>query len=108
MSKAEVEQLCRAIDLVELDEYLSSVVARTRSVVGELSTHELGAELSPAVLRRVLVEDGAGGAQGEAIVGAYEGQNKGWLLGHLGLTHSFYHIGQAFAVRSLLGAGNPW
>ena len=38
----------------------------------------------------------------------YRGHTKGWLLGHIVLTHHFYHIGQAFGVRALHGAANPW
>ena len=108
MSKAEVEQLCTAIDIRELKLYLSAVVDRTRSVVAALPSRELSAKLSTGMLRRVLVEEGAGGPQAEAIAEAYDSHTKGWLLGHLALTHSYYHIGQAFGVRALLGAGNPW
>jgi len=108
MSKAEVEELCGAIDLAELEAYLSSVVDRTRTTVADLAVGGLAAGLSPDRLRQVLVDEGAGGPQAEAIVAAYDGHTRGWLLGHLVLTHSYYHIGQAFAVRALLDAGNPW
>ena len=108
MSKAEVKQLCEAVNLDELDAYRAAVTERTIAAVDALPLAELTQELTRQQLRRVLVDEGAGGAVAEDIVRAYDGHTKGWLLGHLALTHSFYHIGQAFGVRALLGAPNPW
>jgi len=108
MTKDEVAELCAAVDLVELRAYRAAVVARTRQVIGDLPPGELDAGLDRARLERVIVTDGAGGAVAAAVVEAYAGNTKGWLLGHLVLTHSFYHIGQAFGVRALHGAPNPW
>ncbi len=108
MSKAEVAQLSESINLVELDGYRAAVASRTVSVVSALPLTELTKPLSQQWLRQVFTEEEAGGTFAEEIVEAYEGQTKGWLLGHLVLTHSFYHIGQAFGVRALLGVENPW
>lgn len=104
MSKAEVLQLSESINLAELDAYRAAVVDRTVSVVAALPLAELADKLSQKWLRQVFTDEGAGGALAEEIAEAYEGHTKGWLLGHLGLTHSYYHIGQAFGVRALLGA----
>lgn len=108
MTRAEVSALCATVDLTELRAYRAAVVARTRREVAALVPSELDVELDRGRLHRVLVGDGAGGSVAGAIVDAYAGQTKGWLLGHLVLTHSYYHIGQAFGVRALHGAPNPW
>ncbi len=108
MSKAEVAQLSESINLAELDAYRAAVWNHTVSVVTALPLAELADTLSQKRLRKVLADEEAGGALAEEIIQAYEGHTKGWLLGHLALTHSFYHIGQAFGVRALFGADNPW
>jgi len=108
MSKAEVAQLCESINLAELDAYRTAVGERTVAMVTALPLAELSDILSQDLLRQVLVNEEAGGTMAGEIVKAYEGHTKGWLLGHLVLTHSYYHIGQAFGVRAMLGAANPW
>lgn len=108
MSKAQVTQLCETIDLTALDAYRAAVTDRTVRAVGALPLAELSRELSATRLRQVFVAEGAGGTMSEEIVAAYHGHTKGWLLGHLVLTHQFYHIGQAFGLRAMLGAPNPW
>ena len=108
MSKTQVTDLCAAIDLSALAAYRAAVTDRTVAVVEALPTVELNGELTGERLRQVFVDESAGGAAAEDIVAAYRGHTKGWLLGHIVLTHHFYHIGQAFGVRALLGAPNPW
>ena len=108
MTRDQVAELCADVDLAELRTYRAEVVARTRRVVGEILPAELDAELDGGRLEQVIVTEGAGGAVALAVIDAYAGNTKGWLLGHLALTHSFYHIGQAFGVRALHGARNPW
>jgi len=108
MPKDQVADLCGAISLAGLDAYRRAVTARTLAVVGSLPLTELNERLTQARLRKVFVEEGAGGAAADKVVAAYEGHSKGWLLGHLVLTHSYYHVGQAFGVRAMLGQPNPW
>lgn len=108
MSKDQVTQLCEVVNLAELGAYRVAVTDRTVAAVGELPLPELTQELTQRRLRRVFVDEGAGGTVAEDIVEAYVGHTKGWLLGHLVLTHHFYHVGQAFAVRAMHGAPSPW
>lgn len=108
MSKNQVTRLSAAIDLSELNAYRAAVMDRTQDVVGALPLDELNHELKPKRLRQVFVVEEAGGPAAESIVEAYRGRTKGWLLGHLLLTHHYYHIGQAFGVRAVHGAVNPW
>lgn len=108
MSTADVEGLCSEIDLSELAAYRSAVTDRTESVVGDLRSADLTQRLDKEKLRQVFVHEGAGGSAAEELVEAYAGHTRGWLLGHIALTHHFYHIGQAFGIRALYGATNPW
>jgi hypothetical protein len=108
MSKAEVARLCAEIDLAELTAYRSAVTDRTESVVGDLPSADLTQWLKEEKLRQVFVHEGAGGPAAEVLVEAYAGHTRGWLLGHIALTHHFYHIGQAFGIRAMYGAANPW
>jgi hypothetical protein len=108
MTKQEVNELCDSVSLPDLEAYRAAVTARTEEVVERLPAAELTRELSVERLGRVLTDEGAGGPAAAAIVEAYAGHTKGWLLGHLALTHNFYHIGQAFVVRALYGLPNPW
>lgn len=108
MSKARVAELCDQISVDALKAYRTVVVRRTESAIDAFPLMELNNKLDAHHLRRVFVDEGAGGGMAMEIVGAYDGHSKGWLLGHLILTHSFYHIGEAFAVRAMFGAPNPW
>jgi hypothetical protein len=108
MTRAKVSALAEEIDLAELDTYRAAVTSRTRATVRSIPSAELASTLSPARLRQVFMDEGAGGDVAAKIVEAYTGQTKGWLLGHLVLTHHYYHVGQAFAVRVMHGAANPW
>ena len=108
MTRDQVARLCGVVSLDDLYAYRAAVRERTVSVVSALPLAELTSPLTRPRLRRVFVDEGAGGPAAEDIVEAYAGHTKGWLLGHLALTHNFYHIGQAFAVRAMLGAPSPW
>lgn len=108
MSKAQVTELCALISLPELHAYRAAVTQHTDTAVQALPSAELMRELTQERLRQVFVDEGAGGAAADTLVDAYDGHNRGWLLGHLILTHNYYHIGQAFGVRVLHGAANPW
>jgi hypothetical protein len=108
MTKQEVRELCGGVSLPDLMTYRTAVTERTVQVVRELPSAELSRELAVEKLRQVFVEEGAGGRAADSIVEAYAGQTKGWLLGHIALTHHFYHMGQAFVVRAMYGLPNPW
>ena len=107
-SRAEVVRLCAEINVSELIAYRSIVVTRTEAVVGDLPSTELTKELPEETLRQVFMNEGAGGPAAENLIETYRGHTKGWLLGHMALTHQFYHIGQAFGIRAIYGAANPW
>jgi glyoxylase-like metal-dependent hydrolase (beta-lactamase superfamily II) len=84
------------------------VAEQTEQIVAAVPSEELSLPIDTERLRQALVDEGAGGRRAEWLIEAYSGHTRGWLLGHLVLTHHYYHIGQAFAVRSMYGVTNPW
>jgi len=108
MSKADALRLAETVDLDALQAYRRVVADRTAAFVRALDPAGLSDPLEPALLNRVFREEGAGGPAADGLVAAYTDRTRGWMLGHLGLTHSYYHVGQAFGVRALWGAANPW
>ena len=107
-TKEEVKELCERVNLSGLAAYRSAVTERTVEVVRDLPSEDLAEQLSVEQLKQVFVNEGAGGQAAVSIVEAYAGQTKGWLLGHLVLTHHYYHLGQAFVARGMYGLFNPW
>ena len=108
MTRAEVVALCEEIHLPELLGYRQAVTGQTEQIVASLPPEELSLPVDIERLRQVLSVEGAGGRKAEWLIEAYSGHTRGWLLGHLVLTHHYYHIGQAFAIRSMYGMTNPW
>jgi hypothetical protein len=108
MTKKEVIQLSDRLSLSDLLAYRAAVSNRTEEAINSLPSHELTSELRVGTLRQVFVGEGAGGSAADQLVEVYAGHTKGWLLGHISLTHHYYHIGQAFAVRRMYGIANPW
>ncbi|MEJ2085293.1 MAG: DinB family protein [Acidobacteriota bacterium] len=108
MTRAEVATLCEEIHLAELAGYRQAVAQQTEQIVAAVPSEELSLPIDTERLRQALVDEGAGGRRAEWLIEAYSGHTRGWLLGHLVLTHHYYHIGQAFAVRSMYGVTNPW
>lgn len=108
MSPDEVETLAGRIDLDELEAYRTAVAERTVGAVEALDPATLGDRVDRPTVERVLLEEGAAGPDAPWLVGEYVDQTRGWCLSHFGLTHNFYHLGQAFVVRKLLGTPGPW
>ena len=108
MAKDAVRDLSSRIVLAELLSYRTAVVARTNDVVAKLPDAAWDEKLTPEILKRVFLKEGGVPAQATWIVDPYTDQTKGWLLGHIALTHNYYHVGQAFVVRSLHGLPAPW
>ena len=42
--------------------------------------------------------EGAGGDAADWLIDIYSGNTKGWLPGHLALTHNDYHIGHVAVI----------
>jgi hypothetical protein len=108
MSDEEVGDFTEKVDLVVLKDYYKAVGSRTQEVVRYLRPEELDQVPDAAYLSRKLVEDGTANQHIiNRIIWEREGNNKGWWLGHLGLTHNHLHRGEALTIRGILGIRNP-
>lgn len=108
MPAEEVSDLAREIDLEELESYRKAIALRTVQVVDELNPAALDERVDEAGVEHVLFDEEAVGQKAASLLPEYVGQTKGWCLNHFGLTHNFYHLGQAFAARKILGVSGAW
>lgn len=108
MSSDEVRELASAIDLRALTGYREAVARRTVQAVQELEPARLDEPVEAALVERVLLDEGAAGPDARWLAPEYAGQTRAWCLNHFGLTHNFYHLGQAFVARKFLGVPGPW
>lgn len=108
MEPEEVERVADRLALGEVDAYRKAVARRTARVVEGLDPGRLDTRLDRTEVERVLVDEGAAGPSAGWLPEEYLGHTRGWCLSHFGLTHNFYHLGQAFVARKILGAPGPW
>ena len=103
MAGAEVAHFSEAVNIVVLKEYHQMVGSRTCEVLNDLSATDFNQVLQDAHLRGVLEEEGAVRiTERQQVYESYQGMTRGWVLMHLGLTHTFQHIGEAMTIASLL------
>lgn len=108
MPRGEVTELAGRIDLGGLEAYRRAVARRTTRAVEELEPARLDEPVDRPLVERVLHDEGAGGPDAGWLVADYADQTRGWCLNHFGLTHNYYHLGQAVLLRKLLGVPPPW
>jgi hypothetical protein len=104
MTSKEVTDLGKAIDIHALGEYHQAVGRRTKEAVEGEHEIDLDQVLEDGYLYQVLGDEGAvRSAELSNVFNSYQGMSRGWVLMHLGLTHTFQHIGEATTIASLLG-----
>lgn len=108
MPEEQVTELVERVSLPELRGYRSAVEERTLEIVGRLTPEDLREVPDRRHILHVLLDEGVAGPAAGWLEEHYVGQPRGWLLFHCGLTHGFYHLGQALLVRKLLGVEPPY
>jgi len=105
MTTDEVTAFTARVDVTALRDYWTAVGRRTRSMLQQRGTEGWDNVVDPALIRRTIRESGDYGPKvvAERTEAFYAGMTRGWAFGHLALTHSFAHFGEATVVRSLLG-----
>ena len=104
MSDDEVGDFSTVIDLDVLRDYYRAVGENTQAMVRRLSPNELDEVPDSAQLSRSLAADGSVRETViDWLIWEREGNDKGWWLGHLGLTHNYLHRGEGMIVRGLQG-----
>jgi hypothetical protein len=107
MSDEEVGNFTEIVDLAALKDYYKAVGNLTQTVVRDLKPEDLDEVPDLAYLTQRLVADGT--AKNDIIdflIGERKGNNKGWWLVHLGLTHNHLHRGEALTIRGMQGIQN--
>ena len=104
MSSNEVAKLSHTINIPALREYHQLVAQCTARVLENYPVVHFDQVVDDERLHKVLVEEGAVRCREVAnVFNSYRDMTRGWILMHLGLTHTFQHIGEAMTIASLLG-----
>jgi hypothetical protein len=101
----EAANTTRDIDLDALRAYMLAVESRTRRIVAAVEASELAETIQPDRLRLVLFDEGfCHPSAAPALQKGYSGWQRGKMLIHAGLTHSYQHVGEIGVLASLQGA----
>ena len=102
MTAKEVSALSSRIRIDDLKSYGQAVHKRTVEIVNALTGSELSEVPDNAHINRVMCQEEVLPECAWSYLSLYYGKTKGWFLMHLGLTHSYYHIGQISLAKKLL------
>ena len=103
MTTKEVQELSNNIDLTTLREYHEKVGEQTLKVFQQLENIPLDEKLDKDRLNQVMIGEGVLHENALWVESFYETKIRSWFLVHMGLTHSFEHLGQIMVIRKLLG-----
>jgi hypothetical protein len=103
MTPTEVRDLSMCIDLEQLRAYSDAVVERTLAVADRLQPEDLDTINDADYVQRVMDGDGFVTEDQSWVPDYMKGQPKGFFLCHLALTHKCIHVGEANAIRGLIG-----
>lgn len=106
MADDEVSDFSSRVNIAALRAYYKAVGDKTQKVVRTLRPEDLDEVPDPSQLRALLSAEGALGENAGWVNQLYDGQTKGWFLGHLGIGHNQMHRGEALTVRGLQGIRN--
>lgn len=109
MARAEVVDLCAAVDLSALRAYSAAVAERTAAFVAALTPTDLDAVVSAEHIRWAFeAEHMVEGPTGTRLQAVWRDMTRGYFLFFLPITHTYEHIGQADLLRGLLGLPGPY
>jgi len=103
MTDQEVMDLTQKASLEGVLEYFRAVGKQTENLLDKLSPEILDEKMDEERVRQLIVDERIGGPRTDWVIPNYVGKTKGWCLTHFCLTHGFYHFGQAYLVRKMLG-----
>jgi hypothetical protein len=104
MDDAEVEQVSRQVSIAALLDYRMAVGRRTREVIAQVQEADLDQPVDPARIAG-LVPQGSITAPAAWLVDAWQGQPLRFFIAMPATAHSYLHLGEAWCIRTLLGAG---
>jgi hypothetical protein len=105
MTSEEVDAFTARADLRALRDYWRAVGNRTLEIVVRDGDRGWDDAVDPARTRRIICDDGDYGplVDTNRVQAFYAGMTRAWALGHLALTHTYAHFGEAGVVRGMLG-----
>lgn len=103
MTTEEVSLLSANIDLEGLKNYHEAVGVQTMEVFEQLPELSLEENLDKDYLHKVMIDEGVLHENAFWVEAFYQTKKRAWFLAHMGLTHSFEHLGQIMVIRKLLG-----
>ena len=104
MDDADVEQVSRRLDITALLDYRMAVGRRTRELIGRMDEATLDQTVDPSRIERLVAEGGIGPAA-SWLAEAWQGQPLRFFIAMPATAHSYLHLGEAWCIRTLLGAG---
>ena len=104
MDDAEVAGVSRHVDVAALLDYRIAVGRRTRAIIQSLQPAQLDAPVEPARVSE-LVAAGGSGAAVEWLATGWQGKPLRYFLAMPASAHNYLHLGEAWCIRSVLGAG---
>lgn len=99
MTKAEVAEFSRVVDIQALHQYRDAVGLRTREVARTVDWNQTA---TPEDIERLRSEVGVDLAQ-EWVYQRFAGKSAAWFLHWLAAGHLFWHVGQCRLIRKLYG-----
>ena len=105
MTSDEVTAFGARVDLDAMREYWRAVGDRTLETVRRDGDRGWEDAVDPARMRRIIRETGDYGPRVDAnrVEAFYAGMTRALAFGHMALTHTFAHFGEATVVRGMLG-----
>lgn len=103
MNKEESKDLSEKIDISALREYHEAVGEQSLKVFSQIDQIKLDEKLDQDHLHRVMIDEGVLHENALWVEAFYQTKIRSWFLVHMGLTHSFEHLGQLMLIRKLLG-----
>jgi hypothetical protein len=103
MTEAEVTDLSRRLDLAAARAYRNAVGKRTREIAARLRVGAWDEIVTPLDVNRA-VAAGAFGPNAAWVEKFWQGVTRANRLGATAITHNAMHLGEAAAIRGLLGA----
>jgi hypothetical protein len=101
MDDGEVGAVSARVDLTALLDYRNAVGRRTRAIIADLRPEQLDAPVEPARVTDLVHGSGAAAW----LTDAWQGRPPRFFLAMPASGHNFLHLGEAWCVRTLLGAG---
>ena len=105
MTSDEVDAFCASVDVRAIVDYWRAVGDRTLATIRRDGARGWDEPVDPALMRRIICDTGDYGPHVDTnrVQTFYAGMTRAWAFGHLALTHSFMHFGEATVVRGMLG-----